>query len=137
PDPRRRARAIGIWVAASAAALAIGPLAGGVLVAELGWRSVFLVNVPVCVAGCILMASVRPLEPRAARTGLDLRWQLLVVAGIATLTFGAIEGDRRGWGSLLIVAVFAAAALCLTAFARREVRGRGELLRVGYFRSSS
>ncbi|EON12747.1 MFS transporter [Pandoraea sp. SD6-2] len=54
PDPAERTRAIGRWVGLGGVALAAGPLVGGVLIHWLGWRSIFLVNVPVCLAGAVM-----------------------------------------------------------------------------------
>ncbi|TDD59006.1 MFS transporter, partial [Actinomadura darangshiensis] len=54
PDPRRRARVLGLWSAIVSSAIALGPTLGGVLVATLGWRSIFLINLPVGIAGMAL-----------------------------------------------------------------------------------
>jgi MFS family permease len=53
PDPRQKARAIGIWNAIASAATAIGPTLGGLMVEHIGWRSIFLVNLPV---GLVVLA---------------------------------------------------------------------------------
>lgn len=50
-DPGLRARAIGIWTAAGGVAIAAGPMVGGFLLTALGWRSIFLVNIPICALG--------------------------------------------------------------------------------------
>ena len=50
-DPKLRARAVGLWTAAGAISIAAGPVVGGLLIATFGWRSIFLVNLPICVAG--------------------------------------------------------------------------------------
>src|SRR5207237_1300133 len=72
PRAEERARAIGIWSALTAIAAASGPLLGGVLVAAFGWRSIFLLNLPVgFVAIGMAMRFVRP-SPRAPGEGLDL-----------------------------------------------------------------
>ena len=68
PDPRERAQAIGVWASVFGLSLAVGPVAGGALIAALGWRSVFWINAPVIVAAVILSALVLP-ESRAAHPG--------------------------------------------------------------------
>ncbi|HZZ05331.1 MFS transporter [Paraburkholderia sp.] len=50
-DPKLRARAVGLWTAAGAVSIAAGPVVGGLLIAAFGWRSIFLVNLPICAAG--------------------------------------------------------------------------------------
>jgi DHA2 family methylenomycin A resistance protein-like MFS transporter len=52
-DPKLRARAVGLWTAAGAISIAAGPVAGGLLIAAFGWRSIFLVNLPICAAGLL------------------------------------------------------------------------------------
>ena len=83
-----RGKAIGTWAAAGAAAGAIGPLVGGWLIDTVGWRSMFLLNVPIAAAAMFLCA--RYVEnSKDARTGsLDWRGAALVTAGLAALTWG-------------------------------------------------
>jgi DHA2 family methylenomycin A resistance protein-like MFS transporter len=117
PEARERARALGLWVACGGVAVAGGPPLGGLLVDGLGWRSVFLVNLPIGVAGCIVAARWIPSSPRTARRGVDLPGQVLAVATLFALTLGVIEAGARGWdaplvwGSLLGAAVGGAAFL--------------------------
>jgi MFS family permease len=60
PEPGPRARAVGLWAATSAAALVLGPVVGGVLVAASGWPAVFWVNVPLCVVVAVVVLLVAP-----------------------------------------------------------------------------
>jgi DHA2 family methylenomycin A resistance protein-like MFS transporter len=55
PDPKERARALGVWGGMGSVGVALGPVAGGALVAAVGWRSIFLVNVPICLLTVILL----------------------------------------------------------------------------------
>src|SRR3954454_9101944 len=64
-EPRERARAIGVWGGVVGFSMALGPLLGGFLVASLGWRSIFWINVPVGIAAIVLAALYVP-ESRAA-----------------------------------------------------------------------
>ncbi|HEY1593856.1 MAG TPA: MFS transporter [Thermoleophilaceae bacterium] len=134
-DPAERARAIGVWGAVFGLGMALGPVLGGVLVDSVGWRSVFLVNVPVGALAILLAYRFVP-ESRAARPRrFDPVGQLLVIVGLASLTYAIIEGPDRGWGSIEIVALLAVAALAFAALIPYELRHREPLLQVRFFRS--
>lgn len=85
PDPARRARAVAVWAAVSGAALAAGPIAGGLLVALAGWRAVFLVNVPLAALVLVLVAGPAVRCPRGAR-GVDWGGQFAACAALGLLT---------------------------------------------------
>jgi DHA2 family methylenomycin A resistance protein-like MFS transporter len=91
-DPRLRARAIGIWTAASAVAIASGPVVGALLLRSFGWRSIFFVNFPVCaLGGWLTLRAVRqPLHDQVAHA-LDLPGQFLAIAALTGLTAAVIE----------------------------------------------
>jgi EmrB/QacA subfamily drug resistance transporter len=135
-DRRERARALGIWGAVFGLSLALGPVLGGVLVSTIGWRAIFWINVPVGIAAIVLTQCFVP-ESRAPRPRrFDPAGQALVIIMLSTLTYALIEGPHRGWGSALIVGLFAvsfAAAVTLTVAERRR---RQPLLDVRFFRSA-
>jgi EmrB/QacA subfamily drug resistance transporter len=135
-DPRERAQAIGVWGAMIGISLALGPLVGGALVDSVGWRAVFLVNVPVGVLAVILAAAFVP-ESRAEHPRrLDPLGQALVAAALATLTYGIIEAPRHGWGSPEILALFAVSLACFVSLVRYELRRREPLIEMRFFRSA-
>lgn len=122
-DPLARARAIGVWGAGSGFGVAVGPLIGGAVVAGLGWRWAFGVNVPVALA----LAAVTPFlipddRPARAAHRFDVRGALLITAALGALVFGLIEGPARGWTSAEVLASFAVAAVTLLVFIRAERR---------------
>ena len=134
-DPRERATAIGLWGAAVGISMALGPVVGGLLVDSVSWRAVFLVNLPVGVAAIVLTALFVP-ESRAPRARrLDPVGQALMIAGLACLTGAIIEGPRSGWGSPLILVLFAVAAGCLASLVPWELRRREPLIELRFFRS--
>ncbi|MQY08365.1 MFS transporter [Actinomadura macrotermitis] len=121
PDPRERTRVLGLWSAIVSSSVAFGPTLGGVLVSAFGWPSIFLVNLPIGLAGMALTR--RCIAPSAGRPApLAVPGHLLVVLGLAALSLTLIEGPHRGWTSppvALAAAVTAASALLLLARERR------------------
>ncbi|MHB8347973.1 MAG: MFS transporter [Acidiferrobacterales bacterium] len=108
-DPRRRAHAIGIWAGTNGAALAIGPTLGGFLISFAGWRSIFLLIIPL---GLLVAWRGRVLPESSDADGrrLDLPGQFLAGVGIAGLTLAVIErGEFAGWSA-------AFSGVCLVGF---------------------
>jgi EmrB/QacA subfamily drug resistance transporter len=135
-EPRERARAIGVWGAVTGFSMALGPLAGGVLVHTFGWRSIFWINVPVGIAAFLLAWRFVP-ESRAGHPRrLDPGGQLLVLILLASLTFGIIEGPAAGWSSPLIIGCFALAAAALAGLLWWEPRREEPLIELRFFRSA-
>jgi MFS transporter, DHA2 family, methylenomycin A resistance protein len=134
-DPRERATAIGVWSSGSGLALALGPAVGGLLVVAIGWRSVFLLNVPL--AAVIIGLGTR-LIPRIQRTRAGARFDwtgaFLTTLGAGLLTFGLIEGPVQGWGSGLIIGSFVLSALGLAVLVAWESRHEAPLIDVSLFR---
>ncbi|GAA3960512.1 DHA2 family efflux MFS transporter permease subunit [Actinoplanes auranticolor] len=134
-EPRERARAIGVWGGVVGLSMALGPVLGGVLVAGLGWRSIFWINVPVGVAAIVLAALYVP-ESRAEHPRrVDPVGQVLVLLVLASVTFGIIEGPNLGWGSPLIVGCFVLGAVALVSLPAYEARRAEPLLDPRFFRS--
>ena len=135
-DPAERARAIGLWGAVFGGSLALGPVVGGALVASVGWRGIFWVNIPVGVAAIILTALFVPESRAAVARRVDPVGQILIVLLLASLTYGIIEGPNAGWSSPRILACFAVAAAALIALVSYEPRRREPLLDLRFFRSA-
>jgi EmrB/QacA subfamily drug resistance transporter len=134
PEPKQKARAIGIWTAIASTATAIGPTLGGLLVQSSGWRSIFLVNVPVGILAVILtlrfVAESRDVRERR----FDVPGQLLFAFAVGAFAYAVIEGPKIGWLSATILALFALAAGALTAFVRSERRSRDPMMDLALFR---
>jgi EmrB/QacA subfamily drug resistance transporter len=134
-DPAERARAIGVWGSVFGMSMALGPIAGGALVASVGWRGIFWVNIPVGIAAIVLTALFVP-ESRAPRARrVDLVGQFLVIAALASLTYAIIEGPNSGWTSAPILGCFGIAAAALLGLAGYEPRRDEPLLDLRFFRS--
>jgi EmrB/QacA subfamily drug resistance transporter len=134
PAGRERGMAMGIYGATIGIAVAIGPLVGGILTDGLGWESVFLLNVPIGMAAlAITYWKVRESrDPNATRVD----W-----AGLATfstalflLVLALVRGNDEGWGSPLIVSLFASSGVLLGAFVAIEQRVAEPMLPLGLFR---
>ncbi|MFJ4679708.1 DHA2 family efflux MFS transporter permease subunit [Kitasatospora sp. NPDC088783] len=111
-----RVKSIGLWSAASALAAAVGPTVGGILVDQLGWRSVFYINLPFGIL--LTVSALRLLAPAPRPEGSRLPDPLgtvLMAVGVGLLTLGVTEGVTWGWLSVKTVVVLVAglAALAL------------------------
>ncbi|GAA0468675.1 MFS transporter [Streptomyces sp. NPDC046215] len=136
PDPAARTRAVSLWAAAGGLALALGPVAGGILVDALGWRSIFYVNVPIAAVGILLTrayAMPAPARDTTVRRSLDLPGQLLAVLSLGTLTTAVVEAGSRGWGSVLVLSSLAVFVLALTGFIAVERRSSDPMLPLHLF----
>ena len=133
-DPGERMRAIGIWAGAGGMAMVAGPVVGGVLIALLGWRSIFLVNLPIGAVGLWLtLRFTTETEGRHSRA-LDLPGQVLAIVALVALTGSIIEGEPLGWTH---PAVLGGAALFLLAgigFLLVESRSPAPMMQLGLFR---
>ncbi|WP_231737869.1 MFS transporter [Terracidiphilus gabretensis] len=135
PAPKDRARAVGVWGAVAGLSLGIGPLIGGALTETIGWRAIFWINIPIGITAAILAALFVP-ESKAARArAFDPVGQSLVLTGLATLTYGVIEGPHAGWTSPEILGIFAVTAAAFLSFVLYEPRRRDPLLDLRFFRS--
>jgi EmrB/QacA subfamily drug resistance transporter len=134
PRREQRAHALGIWASCNGLAFIIGPTLGGWLVDSIGWRSIFVVVLPLCVAAIALAyrATGESAEPKGRR--LDLPGQVLAVIGLAAFTFAAIEGSHRGWTSPPILTLAVVALVAMVGFVAVESYTPGPLLPLGYLR---
>jgi EmrB/QacA subfamily drug resistance transporter len=134
-DRAERARAIGVWGAGFGISLALGPILGGLLIASVGWRGIFWVNIPIGIAAIILTALFVPESkaPHASRP--DPVGQALIIIGLASLVYAIIEGPGSGWGSAKVVASFALAAAAFAGLVTYEPRHSEPLLDLRFFRS--
>jgi DHA2 family methylenomycin A resistance protein-like MFS transporter len=133
PEERERARAIGVWAGVGSCALPAGPLIGGLIVQAVGWRWVFLLNVPIVAVA--LPAAGRVVAESHVRTArrLDLPGAALGALTLVGVTFAFIEGGHGGSAAAVVVAAVCAGAGA-AAFVAVERRTRGPLLPLGLLR---
>jgi EmrB/QacA subfamily drug resistance transporter len=128
-----RAGALGIWGATVAGAFAVGPLEGGLLTESFGWRAIFVLDAVVALA-CLPVAARRLRESRDPDAdGVDWWGTATLSTGLFLGVFALTRGDVAGWGSGVILASAAGAALLLTAFVVVERREREPMLDLGLF----
>jgi EmrB/QacA subfamily drug resistance transporter len=120
PDPRERAKAIGVWASVSSLSMVIGPLSGGLLVDHFGWHSVFLINVPFCVLAIVGAVLFVPKGRREKNVPLDPIGALLSILAVGFLLLAIIQAPDWGWTSPAVVAATAVAAMLGYAFVRWE-----------------
>jgi EmrB/QacA subfamily drug resistance transporter len=130
-----RARAIGMWGAVVGVSMALGPILGGLLIDVSGWRSVFWINIPVCIAAVVLSAIFVPESRSAVVRRFDPIGQVLGVVMLASLVYGLIEGPAHGWTSPITVTVFAVAAASFLGFVAYENRRDDPFIDLRFFRS--
>jgi EmrB/QacA subfamily drug resistance transporter len=134
-DGPARARAIGIWAAATSAAILVGPVIGGLLVDTVGWQAAFLVNIPLVVIA--LYATLRHIEESRAEDATGrFDWLGAGVAAVAIggLAFGAIRGQDRQWTDPLAWVALGVGACALVAFPVLMARRPAPLVPLGLFR---
>lgn len=136
PGAAARARAFGVWGTIAGVAAGAGPVLGGVLVSALGWRAVFLVNLPIGITAMLLTVRYVPGRPATrTRRGLDLPAQAAAVVSLTGLTTGLIEAGSpsMGWTHPLVLGAFATFAAGLAAFLALEQRSRAPMLPLSLF----
>lgn len=133
-DRARRAQAVGFWSATTGISTAAGPVVGGALVESFGWRSVFLVNVPVGLAA-LAVTTLLPESRNTADEGrsFDYLGQVAMMSALGTLVYALIAAPEAGWGSTLTLLVLAVSATSWTTFIVTELRVRRPMLRLTYF----
>jgi DHA2 family methylenomycin A resistance protein-like MFS transporter len=109
-DDRRRGRAVAVWAAGASLALTAGPFVGGALITLVGWRAIFLVNLPIGLIGLWLSWRYATETTRAPSREIDPPGQLAAIGALGALAGGIIEGGALGWGHPAVIAAFVASA---------------------------
>jgi EmrB/QacA subfamily drug resistance transporter len=131
---RERGTAFGLWGATIGLAVAIGPLAGGILTSWLSWRWIFLVNIPIGAAAVVLAVLKLRESSDPEHSRLDPLGFVTLIGGLFCLILALIEGNGHGWTSTLIVGLLAAAAVLLLAFVLSQLRGTTTMVDLTLFR---
>lgn len=132
----RMGRAMGTFFAVNGLGAAIGPLAGGVLTNQFGWRSIFVLNIPLAILAAIL---VRAAVPAAARIAgkTDVAGVVLFALSAGTVTLGLSLTSTSSWTDPLALGLLALGLLSGVGFVLIELRSRQPLLDVRLFAGPS
>lgn len=132
-DAKERAAAIGVWSAVSGIAVAAGPIAGGWLLENFWWGSVFYVNLPIAAVAIIATLTIVPESRDASTPKLDLVGVLSSIAAITALVFTIIEAPERGWLSANTLVGLLLSAALVAGFVVWELRTEHPMLPVRIF----
>ncbi|HEY4352783.1 MAG TPA: MFS transporter [Paraburkholderia sp.] len=154
-DPKLRARAVALWTATGSISIAAGPVIGGVLIDAFGWRSIFLVNLPLCAAGLAATfawlpkaasatkattatkatkaTKSTPASPHAAARGIDPLGQLFAVVALTAFTGAVIEWRPLGLAHPLVAGGLGLALAATFAFIATERRIARPMLPLSLF----
>jgi MFS transporter, DHA2 family, methylenomycin A resistance protein len=135
PDPRARARALGVWGGMGSLGVALGPVIGGALVALASWRLIFVINVPVCALTIVLLRACVPESPLNPSRRVDVWGLLLGVGALAGITAGFITAGQQGWLAPAPDALLAAGVGFGVLFTVAEHRQAAPMLPLRIFRS--
>ncbi|WP_028925860.1 MFS transporter [Pseudonocardia acaciae] len=133
PHPMQRAHALGVWGGVSGIGLASGPALGALLLATVGWRAIFLLNVPVCAVAAVLLWAFVTEGDRRAVGRFDLAGLVLGTASLGCLTAGLIELGQRAAGAVPLL-VLSGGCLLFGLFVLVEARHPAPMVPVGMFR---
>lgn len=134
---RDRGIAFGVWGAVNGAAAAAGPVLGGLLTQGFGWRSIFLVNLPISVLAVLLTLRVvqESRDPRAR--GIDLPGLATFTTAAGAVTYALVRSGEAGWSSASTLGTLALGGVALVVFLAVEARTSRPMLDLRLFRSPS
>lgn len=133
PDDRARGRAVAVWAAGASLALTAGPFVGGALITLVGWRAIFLVNLPIGLAGLWLSWRYASETTRARSREIDLPGQLAATGALGALAGAIIEAGALGWEHPAVITGFVGAAVLAVLFVWRESRAAQPMLPLSLF----
>ena len=135
-EGEEQGRAFGVWAAASGVAPILGPFVGGVLVDDVSWRAIFLLNIPlIAVATWAALRYVKETSDEGASGSFDWLGAVLVALAVGGLSFGAIYGQQREWQDPVAIVAIGLGALAAVVMPFYFKRTRNPLIPLQLFRS--
>jgi EmrB/QacA subfamily drug resistance transporter len=129
-----RQRAIGVWAGMAGIGVAVGPLAGGLILTHFKWGMVFFVNVPVVAVGVVAVWLLVPGSKASAAPPVDAVGASLSFLGLLAFFYGLIVGPGSGWSDPSVIISMALAVVLLALFVRFELRVKNPLMEIRFFR---
>jgi EmrB/QacA subfamily drug resistance transporter len=131
---KERGLAFGVYGGVIGAAVAVGPVVGGVITSGIGWEWIFFVNVPIGIGAVFLTLSQVSESRDPNASGVDWIGLVTFSGSLFLLVLALIQGNEKGWGSTRIVGCLVASALLLAVFLIAEYRQRRPMLDLTLFR---
>jgi EmrB/QacA subfamily drug resistance transporter len=136
PEPREKAKAMGVYAFVASAGGSIGLLAGGVLTQALSWHWIFFINLPIGLAALVFGTTLIPgLKGTGTHDGVDVLGAVMVTTAVMLLVYAIVKASDYGWGSARTIAVGLGAVVLLAGFVRLESRLTHPLVPLRMFRS--
>jgi EmrB/QacA subfamily drug resistance transporter len=132
-NPVERGKAIGVWAGVSALGIGLGPISGGFLLEHFWWGSVFIVNVPIVIAGLALGYVLVPESRDPSHAALDPFGALLSIVALGSILWAVIEAPSHGWTAPEIVFGFAVGFVVLAGFFAWELNTDHPMLDMRFF----
>ncbi|HEY9602088.1 MAG TPA: MFS transporter [Allocoleopsis sp.] len=131
-----RGRALGIIGAVVSLGVALGPTVGGLLIGIRGWRTIFLVTIPIGIVASFIVARVVPPSAKGTiKQRFDWLGALVIMATLTCFALGMTEGQNRGFNSAIALTLLAVAAIGLIGFVAIETHIEQPMLELGIFRN--
>jgi EmrB/QacA subfamily drug resistance transporter len=136
PEPREKAKAMGVYAFVASGGGSIGLLAGGALTQALSWHWIFFINLPIGAATLVVGAALIPAQPGSGtHEGVDVLGAVLVTTAVMLLVYAIVKASDYGWTSPRTICVGAGALALLAVFVRLESRLSHPLVPLRMFRS--
>ena len=134
-----RGRAIGIWASMGAVMAAFGPVLGGWLIQMVGWRSIFLINLPLATSAIVLaLIFVRDSKRGDDAPPLDVLGGVLATAALGVITWGLTIGSgHAGWDKTALLLAFGGVLLLLAFLGIEKFKGDIAMVPLSLFGSSA
>jgi EmrB/QacA subfamily drug resistance transporter len=134
-DSTERAKAIGLWGAITALGATIGVVLSGIIVSEINWRWIFLVNLPVALIVVFIVPRMVAESRMTGERKVDYLGAVLVTAGLTLLVDGLLQASDHGWGSSNVLIPLITGAALLVGFVASQLVVRVPLVPLRFFRN--